>query len=327
MRTTIWRRIGGFALAVAAIYACAISVDVESVMQAFAGARLQLVIVAVASVIVTLALVTLRWGLLLQDHELPSRWRVLWDAVIVGQAVNIVVPLRFGEGARLALTCRGLGVPIGRATVALALERTFDLTAFAAANLLVAVFGVAPQAWESLPSHAPALLVAAAATAGVAALIPFAVRSASRHQRMPAFIRRWLDAQRSAMEAGWHELTSGRRIAVISTLTVVIVLAAASTNLIIMRAFAVPVPAVAAIVLLLALQAGTALVSVPGNIGVFHYITVVTLGFWGVPRPTALAVAIVLHIVSLGPKVVLGSLAMVMAPAIRTSFAHQSSRA
>jgi uncharacterized membrane protein YbhN (UPF0104 family) len=69
------------------------------------------------------------------------------------------------------------------------------------------------------------------------------------------------------------------------------------------------VPPVAALVLLAVLQVGTAVVSVPGNIGVFHYLTVVTLATWRVPAPVALATAIVLHIVSLGPKVVLGAIA------------------
>jgi hypothetical protein len=49
---------------------------------------------------------------------------------VLGQAVNILAPLRFGEGGRLAVTCRGLDVPVGRVMVRLARERAFDVAAF-----------------------------------------------------------------------------------------------------------------------------------------------------------------------------------------------------
>ena len=103
----------------------------------------------------------------------------------------------------------------------------------------------------------------------------------------------------------------GPRLPVAALLTALILAVAASTNLLVAKAFHLQVPAVTALVLLLVLQAGTAVVSVPGNIGVFHYLTVVTLAAWQVPRPVALATAIVLHAVSLGPKVLLGGIVLV----------------
>ena len=109
------------------------------------------------------------------------------------------------------------------------------------------------------------------------------------------------------MRDGWTDITHRHQLAAIAALTAVIPVTAAATNLLVLQSFNLPVPGITAFVLLVVLQIGTAVVSVPGNVGVFHYLTVVTLAAWDVPQPTALAVAIVLHLVSLGPKVILGA--------------------
>jgi hypothetical protein len=44
---------------------------------------------------------------------------------------------------------------------------------------------------------------------------------------------------------------------------------------------------------------------------VFHYLTVITLAQWHVSAPVALATAIVLHAVSVGPKILLAPMALV----------------
>lgn len=111
------------------------------------------------------------------------------------------------------------------------------------------------------------------------------------------------------MRDGWVDITGRHQLRLTALLTAVLPIIAATTNLLVLQSFGLPVPAIAAMVLLVVLQIGTAVVSVPGNIGVFHYFTVLTLAAWDVPRPTALATAVVLHIVSLGPKIVLAAFA------------------
>jgi len=55
-------------------------------------------------------------------------------------------------------------------------------------------------------------------------------------------------------------------------LSVVILLLSASTNYLLFRAFHLTVPPVAALLVLLVLQVGSAPVSTPGNLGVFQYL-------------------------------------------------------
>ena len=49
-------------------------------------------------------------------------------------------------------------------------------------------------------------------------------------------------------------------------------------------AFGFKLPAIAALFLLVVLQVGNSAVSVPGNLGVFHYLTVLALAVYGIDR-------------------------------------------
>ena len=62
--------------------------------------------------------------------------------------------------------------------------------------------------------------------------------------------------------------------------------------------------------LLVVLSVGASAVSVPGNLGVFHYLTVLALAVFSVDRDTALAYAVALYVVALMPKIVLGAVVL-----------------
>ena len=308
----------GALCAIGALYASAVNVEWSQVLDAFRRASLPWTAAAVASVLLTLALVTLRWSMLVgaspanrngfKNERHGARWRVLWDSVVLGQAVNILMPLRFGEGARLVVTSRGLDMAVGRVTVALALERAFDVTAFATIVLLLTASGLMPDGFRGLlPAAGTVTLVTIGFVVLLVRLLPTVLAWLRRHAGLTAPAAAWIDRQESAMRGGWTDLTRRHQLAIIALLTALLPVTAAATNLLVLRSFSLPVPAVTAFVLLVVLQVGTAVVSVPGNIGVFHYLTVVTLAAWDVPKETAVATAIVLHAVALGPKILLGA--------------------
>lgn len=317
---SVWRLariVGGLLLAVAALYALVVNIDGSALWSALIQADLLWLAVAVVSVLLTLSLVTSRWGVLIADGRMTtrsagtSRFCQLWDAVVIGQAVNILFPFRFGEGARVGVTCAGLGRDVGGVTVAIAIERALDVAAFGAALLLVVAAGGMPPAFERiLPGALVLVVLTIAAVPLIVRLMPALLRSARRSFGPDSRAARWLGTQEASAQTAWADLARGRRRPAVVVLTALILLSSASTNFLVFRAFNLSVPLVAALVLLAVLQGGTALVSVPGNLGVFHYLTVVTLAVWQVPAPLALATAIVLHVVSLGPKVVLGGLAL-----------------
>lgn len=303
--------------ALAVLYVSAVNVEWSQVFDAFHRVRMPWAVAAALSVLLTLALITLRWGLLVgagtssergSDAITPAR--VLWDSVVLGQVVNILVPLRFGEGVRVAVTSRGLDVPAGRVMVGLALERAFDVAAFATIVIALVATGSMPDTFRGLlPVAAPVTLATIGAALVFVRFLPAVLAWLRRHVGVLAPMARWFETQETAMQAGWTDISRRHQLATIACLTALIPITAAATNLLVFHSFNLPVPAITAFVLLVVLQIGTAVVSVPGNVGVFHYLTVVTLEAWDVPQPTALAVAIVLHLVSLGPKVILGAFA------------------
>lgn len=284
----LWRAVrlsGGVVLGAAAAYAAAFMVDWTAVASASHQARPRWVAAALISVLVTVSLVTLRWRMLLGPADGETRWRVMWNSIVVGQAVNILFPLRMGEAARVAVVNRDGRRPLGAVVVAIAVERVFDLIAFALMLTVLAAGGMAPIPLTRGPGTMLGLAVALAA--GILAA-------------------RWW---RPSLFSGFR-FTSPAKSVALAGLTLVILITSASTNALVFKAFDLAVRLPAAFVVLAALQLGTSVVSVPGNVGVFHWIVVAALGWFAVPPAEALAVAIVLHLVSLGPRVLAGVVAI-----------------
>ena len=275
-------------------------------------------VAAIVSIPLTLILVTTRSALLLDVGTSLRVWHRLWDAVIVGQAVNIVVPFRFGEGARVAFTCRELGLPAGRVVVGIALERIFDVSVFALTALLVMFSGVTSLLPSLGANAAPRAVVLALSTvvaiAALVWLVPAGARSIGRRFTLQSRIGQWIEAQQSAIRTAWTAGTRPRLFLITVPLTALMTAGAVSTNLLVFRAFDLQVPLITGLALLVVLQIGTTVVSVPGNVGVFHYLTVVTLSALQVPRSEALAVAVVLHAVAIAPKIVLAAIALARPP-------------
>jgi uncharacterized protein (TIRG00374 family) len=302
------RLLGGVALATTACWVVLVNIDRAALWAACRQAQVPWVLAGLAVVLLTLLLVTVRWKLLLGPGR--STLRALLDAVVIGQAVNIVFPLRFGEGTRVAITSAELSRSVGGVTVAMAVERVLDGAAFGATLLFLAAAGWLPQVFQRV---VPTVLVVGLGTMGVVLavvrLMPALLGAMRNRFAGDSRAARWFAAQEGSVRTAWTEIARGPRLLNLILLTALILVSSASTNLLIFRAFNLPVPPVTALVLLAVIQIGTAVVSVPGNMGVFHYLTVVTLATWRVPAPLALATAIVLHIVSLGPKVLLGAIA------------------
>ena len=81
---------------------------------------------------------------------------------------------------------------------------------------------------------------------------------------------------------------------------------AASTNYLLFKAFGFPLSFAAGALLLVVLQVGIAPPSLPGKLGVFHYLTVLALSFFGITHNAALTYALVLYAVALLSKVLVG---------------------
>lgn len=274
-------------------------------VRALTAARLLWVFAAIVSVALTIAAVVIRWRGLLGSRDGRAGWYPLAQAVVVGQALNVLLPLRVGEVARVYIVSTAYGVPIARVLVTVAVEKLADVMSLALATgwLIAAV---------SLPSwaHGPArgVVFTGVLAAGVAVMLT--LRGPSLGRLAPVFVRAVPFSWRSRIERqfvsaadGLKGIRSVRGHLWLWTWSIVVVLLSASTNYLLFLAFDLPLPITAAVLLLAALQFGTAAIPfVPGNVGIFHYVTALVLAFYGVDPVAAAAYAVVLYLVALGPK-------------------------
>jgi uncharacterized membrane protein YbhN (UPF0104 family) len=194
--------------------------------------------------------------------------------------------------------------------MAMAIERVCDIAAFAAVVMMLTISGRLPARFHGLlPGSLVLMLGVLVIVIAAAWIAPSLLERRADREAPPGRALGWIERQLTELRAGWRELMNGPKAAAILALTALGLLSSASTNYFVFRAFALPVPIIAPFVLLAVLQVGTAVVSVPGNVGVFQYLTILVLATWSVAAPVALAVSLVLHVVSLGPRVLLGALA------------------
>jgi uncharacterized protein (TIRG00374 family) len=108
----------------------------------------------------------------------------------------------------------------------------------------------------------------------------------------------------------FSQLKNFRTLLTLSMFTILIIVLSALTNFLLFRAAGLDLGFYQALVLLLMIQVGTQPPSVPGKVGIFEYMVLVGLGFFSIDRSEAMGYAIVLHVVSYLPKIILGFIFM-----------------
>lgn len=283
---------------------------------ALSDADVRWILVALGSVVLTVAVGVARWRLLFHPENRGLSWASLAAAFLVGQTLNIVLPLRLGEMARAYWVSRAEDIPVGRALGTIGVEKLADLASLGLATAALLILASVPP-WVQSPGR---VLTAIGAVAGATVLLlaskgEWALQAVSRGAAwLPQPLgRRLTHLAESALE-GSRIVYSWKASAVAGLLSLLVLALAASTNYVLFLAFGLKLPVVAALLLLVTLQVGNAVVSVPGNIGVFHYVTVLTLGAYSVDRPVALAYAIALYLIALVPKILAGAGLLALGP-------------
>jgi len=300
------RLVTGALLGALALWLALRGTDYTTLRLSVAGARPAWILAAIGSVALTVAVGVLRWRVLLEP--VPA-WRPLVDGIIIGQMLNIVLPIRLGEVARAYIVSRAESVPAARVLTTIAVEKLGDIVAVGLTAALLLALATLP-AWVYGPGRALVITGVLAAVASIFGFRPGVVVWITRTvQRVaPASWRPRLERQFAVAAEGLAALRSRTRSLEFWLLSVAILLLAASTNYLLFLAFDLRLPAITALTLLLALQVGNTLISVPGNLGVFHYVIILVLTTQGVDRTAALGYAMVLYAVAILPKVAVGGI-------------------
>ncbi|MGE5362429.1 MAG: lysylphosphatidylglycerol synthase transmembrane domain-containing protein [Bacteroidales bacterium] len=275
---------------------------------------------ALVSIVVSLVLGAYRWQLLFYPEQRERRVTGLFRALVIGQAVNIVLPLRLGEIARIYALAETDPISKMQVLATLAVEKTLDLAAFGATVAIVALAIAVPT---GMTMRAPSLLVAAALAVTLWAMARYAERvtrwvgphlgrmSGHPHLRAAAAIERFI--------SGLGALRSQRAGVTCAVLTIAVLVAGVTCNYLLFRAFGLDLPWIAGLFLFVLLQVGSAPPSLPGKVGIFNYVTVLALSVYSVEHEVAVAYSVVLYAVALAPKILIAGVFAIARGGIRMS--------
>jgi uncharacterized membrane protein YbhN (UPF0104 family) len=224
-----------------------------------------------------------RWKQL-YDGESPGFW-LLVRAVAVGQTLNFVVPFRSGEVARVLMVG---GRKLDTAGT-IAFEKLLDAAFFAALCLVLPFVWAVPK-WLEGPRES-VIIMAAVYIAVVAAFVLVIPRVSG----FPRLVR----------------VPRLRSIPLTITATLFLGISGVMVNNLVLRSLHIQAPFMAAVVLLVILQAGVAIPSTPGKLGVFQYLSVLGLSLFSVGNAPALAFGLVMHLLVFLPTAVMAALFLV----------------
>jgi uncharacterized membrane protein YbhN (UPF0104 family) len=252
---------------------------------------------------------SVRWGLLLPAHGLPTT--TLFRALVIGLTVNNLLPLRMGEVARAYLLARWCRVPYGATIASLLIERVLDGLALAVLLLLALALVPAPGYLLVVGAFAGAgflggALVLAVAAWRASALVDLAGWFARRLPARPADVLLRLTA---SFADALGLVRGGGRIVRLLGLSVLVWCFELGLFFVLLGSFGIPGSYPLALLVGSAANFATLVPSSPGYVGTFDGVLVKVLGDTAaVPAGLATAYAFGVHAALFFPVVILGTL-------------------
>ncbi len=237
-------------------------------------------VLALVLVLISPVVRALRWRALF-DEDVPSLAPLI-GAIVTGQTLNFTIPFRSGEVARILM----VGGRKLQTAGTIAVEKALDAACFAGLCVMLPLIWAVPEWLEgprlSVLWMAGVYLVAVVGLSIIPRISPkmFKIVQVPALKKMPIL------------------LGSSLYLWVGSILT----------NYFVLCALQIQATFLAAIVLLVILQAGVAVPSSPGKIGVFQYLAVLGLSLFGVAKAPALAFGVVLHLLIFFPVAVMAGI-------------------
>jgi uncharacterized protein (TIRG00374 family) len=261
---------------------------------------------SVLTVLLTIVTRLARWAVLLYPRRM--RWSSLLAAMLVGQLLNYFAPARSGDLARAYL----LGYAERESKVwalgTVALEKLWDIWALLTWIALLS-FSTALPNWLTLPARGLVLLsLLALVFCWLALLYRFRVVAwiAWLGRYLPPHLSVRLHGSVERLFDGLEGLRRPRVWLWTAIWTAATWGLGTLTNHTALMALGLSLPFSASLMLMVVLQMGVAVPSLPGRVGVFEGLCIVSLALFGVERDAAFAVGLVLHAVVFVPPTLLG---------------------
>jgi glycosyltransferase 2 family protein len=303
-------RIGlGIVLSGLFLYVAVRNVALRDVQAALAQANRAYIMLALGSVAVNILGKAVRWKILMGEAGRRIPFVRILASLLVGQMLNLLLPARAGDLSRAYVIGRqGPGAMFVVGTIVL--EKLLDMILYATLFVLLLLLIPLPD-WLGSSATAVAL-VTCVAVIGVAAVTwsrDALTRLLERYaERLPARMRhRLIDRVRSVL-ASLDVLQNRPDTLKLLVCSILIWGTALLNNHLVLLALNVSLPVSASLLVLVVLQAGITLPSLPGNLGIFEYLCVLALSMFGIEQAAALSYGVVLHGVVMLPPLLAGAI-------------------
>jgi hypothetical protein len=308
-RALLW----AFALGVTLVFGWLAVRDAEpdEVWDAIRRAEPAWIVASLAVLAVAVVVRAVRWQYLFHAETRPPLGPVT-SAMLVGLAVNNLLPFRAGEAVRIVALGRRAGTSRVESLATVALERALDVFCLLVL-LLVALPWLPEVEWVTAVAIVAAVLAALLGGAAVAFAVfgdrPFHALERGL-ERLPLVRGEWLEGLGASLGRGLVGLRDPVVAATALVLTTVSWVIVSVSFWLMMEAFHLDLPVVSGVLVLAAVGFSVALPAGPGALGVFEAAAVVALAAYDVSASAALSYAFSLHALNLFPYLVAGAIAV-----------------
>lgn len=324
-------------ISVWAIYLAMRNLSLQEVGRVFSEAEWGYLLPALIAVAVHHGVKALRWKLLLSPLPVAGQTSVslrdLFLVLMAGQMLNLVYPARLGDFSRIWLIGnRGYGKAATSGT--LVLEKLIDTTYYAILLILLALLITIPDWLASSWIFLGSLLV----TFGLLWLIiskdKIWIRlsgimniSRSGNNTRKESILGWIHSFRDGI-AGLQQLKGNLPFARLFLWSSTAWAMSFVINWLVSKALSISFESLAdtlaaQLLVLVALQVGIAVPSLPGRIGLFEYICMLALGVFGIGSSESFGYGVLLHIIVMVPTLLTGWVGLMIFGLDRKQVLHE----
>ncbi len=275
--------------------------DLKKVAQAFTGIKWHWAVWVPILNLANTLIEGLRLSVILFPVTRKLQVRNSFNATLTGIIGNIMLPLRFGDGAKAYYVAKTEKISLSSSLSALMLDRIADFLVFFLLMALTALLYPFPPSITKLGLIGGALFAASVAAIFALAGIGHWICSDSAGK-----IRRRISLEVNNFMAGLSVMRSAGLLFPILFLSVVSWIMRAAMIWCIFKAFSLHLPLEATPVTLILLNFGVAVVSTPANLGGFELAIVGALKLFSVEIAVGLSCALALHVIEVAPILAFG---------------------
>ena len=307
---TNWFRVSlGTLISIVFLILAVKDVPLGDVSQALARANYLWILLAAVAIVAQSWLRTVRWVIFYYPEQKGLRVLQMLGIVLISQMLNIVVPWRVGELARIYLMGEIEKRSKAQTLATLGVEKFFDTLMLLLLLLIIPPFMTLPN-WLEGPRESLVVLAIGLFVVVVVLLIfrerlirllsnfhlPWSKKSIGEITRLALgsldVLKRW-------------DLHLGLQI-----LSMIVWLMGVIVNYLVFLSLNLELPLISAFLLMAVLQIGGIVPSSPGKVGVFQALCILTLALFSVDKSIGLTYGILLSLVAYGTPVVLGVLSL-----------------